>query len=122
MSAVALKAAPPVVSGDELEAVETAVRELTRLYAEADARAGRIGRRLREVRSGAVEVRRRHARNYLDAYLPPLKIVSIERTHEGSVHAEPPTLLGLLGLLRDSLSDVLRIWWGRHFKRWWYAR
>jgi hypothetical protein len=105
---------------DTVESLDAAIEELTRLYVEADARRGQLGRRLREVQSGAVEVRRRHARNALDAFLPPLA--------SPRSNAPPPSLrlprpcADALSLLFDSLDDVLRIWWGRQLMRWWRAR
>jgi hypothetical protein len=71
---------------DNVEMAEEALRELTRLFVEVDARRGRIERRMNEVRMGAVELRRRRARTALDAYLPPLTFISIEDGHE----ATPP--------------------------------
>jgi hypothetical protein len=105
---------------DTVESLDAAIEELTRLYVEADARRGQLGRRLREVQSGAVEVRRRHARNALDAFLPPLSITSFERA--AAEPAPPPTLRCALSLLFEALDDVLRIWWGRQLMRWWRAR
>lgn len=119
MSALLNEEVFTVTEPDTVESAEAAIRELTRLYAEAEARLGRIGRRLRDVRSGAVEVRRRHARSQLDAFLPELRLISIEAVTEV---APPATLRGVLTLLIDALDDVLRIWWGRHFTAWWRSR
>lgn len=104
---------------DTVESVEAAITELTRLFAEADTRRGRIGRRLREVQSGAVEVRRRHARTRLDAFLPPLRLLSIETVEPA---AAPRDLRGVLSVLAEALDDVFRIWWRRHLLPWWKGR
>ena len=101
---------------DSVESVDAAIDELTRLYVEADARRGRLGRRLDELRMGAKELRRGRARSQLDAFLPQLRLVSIERVDEPP---PPATLPGVLGVLFDALGDVLRIWWGKHFMPWW---
>jgi hypothetical protein len=102
---------------DSIESVEAAIEELTRLYVEADARRNRVGRRLREVQSGAVELRRRHARTQLDAFLPPLHLLSID--YAEAVPARAPTFRGVFVVLLAALDDVVRIWWGRHLKPWW---
>jgi hypothetical protein len=120
MSALLKEETFTLTSPEAVETVEAAIGELTRLFVEADARRNRIGRRLREVQSGAVEVRRRHARTELDAFLPPLRLLALEDV--AAENAPPVTLRGVLTVLRDSLDDVWRIWWGKHFMPWWRAR
>lgn len=103
-----------------VETVEEALREVTRLFVEADARRGRLERRRNELLAGVRDLRRRRARNELDAFLPPLRLISIERAE---AEAEVvPTLRGCLSVLFGALNDVLRIWWGRHFMPWVSAR
>jgi hypothetical protein len=98
---------------DSVESVDAAINELTRLYVEADARRGQLGRRLREVQSGAVEVRRRHARNALDAFLPGITFYSIEYAEP-----EPGDPVGdALPVLFNSLEDVVRLWQEKYMSR-----
>ncbi len=108
--AAQLREAPP----DELESVEAALEEITRRFVETDADRGRLEHRMMELRQGRNELRRRRARNALDAYLPPLTIYSFERV---TVPQPPPPLREAVPVLFFSVIDVVCIWWGKYFGR-----
>lgn len=105
---------------EEVERAEDAVREITRLFVHVDAQRNSLLRRMDELAMNTRELRRKKARTQLDAFLPPLRLLSIE--HADSAQAPPPTLRSLLGLLFTALDDVLRIWWGNHFLPAWRSR
>ena len=113
MSALRVADAAPA-RVDELESTETALDEVTRLYVQADARRGALGRRRAELLMGAKELRRKRARNDLDAFLPPLELISIEYA---SVPVQTPGLREALPVLFWSLVDVWRIWRHKYLRR-----
>lgn len=93
---------------DELESVDAALEEITRRFVETDADRGRLENRMMELRQNRDEVRRRRARNTLDAYLPPLTIYSFERDARPT---PPAPIRRSLAILFESLLDVWVIWW-----------
>lgn len=62
----------------ELENIEQAYREISEEYAANEIRKGQLLKRMMALRSGAQELRRKRARNYIDAYLAPVTFYSIE--------------------------------------------
>lgn len=68
--------APP--APDELEAQEDAIREIDKLIAHHAIALADLQCRRAELLAGAQELRRARARNRLDAYLPPLRILAFD--------------------------------------------
>lgn len=99
---------------NELESFNETLEEVTRRFVEADARRGSLHHRMMELRQGRDELRRRRARNTLDAYLPPLTIYSFERV---TVPQPPPPLREAPRVLYSALLDVVCIWWSKYFGR-----
>lgn len=71
---------------DELESVEEALMELNRAYAINQIDKSRLIKRRDELLTRKAELRRKRAKSYLDAYLPPVTFYSIER--EGQTEAQ----------------------------------
>jgi hypothetical protein len=91
---------------DELESVEVALEEITRCFVETDADRSRLEHRMMELRQGRDELRRRRARNTLDAYLPPLDIYSIEDADppNGNGSVNPESVSSLSHAALDALD------------------
>ncbi|HEX8177816.1 MAG TPA: hypothetical protein VF543_22195 [Pyrinomonadaceae bacterium] len=77
---------PGATETGELESVEAALLELNRAYAANRIDLRRLTQRRDELLTRKAELRRVIANNYLDAFLPPINLYSIER--EGQTEAQ----------------------------------
>jgi hypothetical protein len=62
----------------ELESIDAAIAEVMRRFVSADIDRGRLEARMMELTQDRDELRRKRARNALDAYLPPITFYSID--------------------------------------------
>lgn len=69
----------PLAEPTELETVEHALLELNRAYAANQIDKGQLLKRRDELLTRKKELRRKAAKNYLDAHLPPITFFSIEK-------------------------------------------
>jgi hypothetical protein len=79
-------AAPIAEPPDEMEALDAAILEVQTKIAANGPDNNYLWGRLTELESGRKELRRRRARSYLDAYLPPVRFFSIEEEQPQSAN------------------------------------